>query len=471
MADARSPSRNRRFGEKQMGRKFVVFVGDCSQAGEVIANKPITPLWVLVGFVDTLLRSYGQVVFCNNPVTGLLIMIALFISGPFAALVGLVAATIAIFTAWLLDQSPNAVRGGVFSYNAVLVGQLTAVLFPEMTIVDWIFMVFGAIFSVYFTSSFAALFGSISKHPMPALTVPFVAAQVLVCLSAASPGALYLKTPLPNLSGNIPGSALSNNSLLGGDSSTNTSVQQALVAATDLASTTNDLPDSIVFNNGDGIVAMNASMNSIPNPTTVNIETLDWGEVFTGVLKSIGQAYGQEHLPGSLLMYLGVVISSPTTALMCLFGSTVSTLVGAVLCPGPAESLYAGVWGYNGLLTAAALGGFALVLTPQSAALALMGALLTAVVHFALLASFLRAGVPLLTLPFNLAALLLLCATARGGGSLVRPPALTYPEKHRRDWAAARHSKRSRNLSSPSDLSSPDDEVDKKEQFRKLEII
>ncbi|GLH07196.1 Urea transporter, putative [Gryllus bimaculatus] len=372
-------------------------------------------------------------------------MIALFISGPFAALVGFVAATIAIFTAWLLDQSPNAVRAGVFSYNAVLVGQLTAVLFPEMTIVDWIFMVFGTIFSVYFTSSFAALFGSISKHPMPALTAPFVAAQVLVCLSAASPGALYLKTPLPN---HIPGSALSNNSLLGGDSSTNTSVQQALVAATDLAFATNDLPASIVFNSGEGIVAMNASMNSIPNPTTVNIETLDWGE-----------AYGQDHLPGSLLMYLGVVISSPTTALMCLFGSTVSTLVGAVLCPGPAESLYAGVWGYNGLLTAAALGGFALVLTPQSAALALMGALLTA------------AGVPLLTLPFNLAALLLLCATARGGGSLVRPPALTYPEKHRRDWAAARHSKRSRNLSSPSDLSSPDDEVDKKEQFRKLEII
>src|SRR5258708_19642894 len=77
---------------------------------------------VVVGFVDTLLRGTGQVMFQNNPITGLLFLIGIFYNSyqfGIAAVIGLLASTI---TAMLLGADRNLIRAGLFGFNGVLTG-------------------------------------------------------------------------------------------------------------------------------------------------------------------------------------------------------------------------------------------------------------------------------------------------------------------------------------------------------------
>src|SRR6266700_3050856 len=77
---------------------------------------------VAVGFVDTLLRGTGPVMFQNNPITGLLFLIGIFYNSyqfGIAAVIGLLASTI---TAMLLGADRNLIRAGLFGFNGVLVG-------------------------------------------------------------------------------------------------------------------------------------------------------------------------------------------------------------------------------------------------------------------------------------------------------------------------------------------------------------
>src|SRR5436853_6799991 len=77
---------------------------------------------VAVGFVDTLLRGTGQVMFQNNPITGLLFLIGIFFNSyqlGIAGIIGLLASTIA---AMLLGADRNLIRAGLFGYNGILTG-------------------------------------------------------------------------------------------------------------------------------------------------------------------------------------------------------------------------------------------------------------------------------------------------------------------------------------------------------------
>nr|CAD7579420.1 unnamed protein product [Timema californicum] len=68
--------RNRRFGNKNTGT-WLSYVGDCHQLTEFLSKKRFDSLWGPIKFLDALLRGYGQVVFANNPVSGLLIAVVL----------------------------------------------------------------------------------------------------------------------------------------------------------------------------------------------------------------------------------------------------------------------------------------------------------------------------------------------------------------------------------------------------------
>ena len=65
---------------------------------------------VVVGFVDTLLRGCGQVMFQNNPVTGLLFLIGIFINSPLLGLAGLIGLIVSTVTAMLLRVERTLVR-------------------------------------------------------------------------------------------------------------------------------------------------------------------------------------------------------------------------------------------------------------------------------------------------------------------------------------------------------------------------
>ena len=75
-----------------------------------------------VGVIDTLLRGVGQVMLQNNPITGLLFLVGIFLNSyedGLTALLGLVVATVA---AYLLGADRTLISNGLFGFNGVLTG-------------------------------------------------------------------------------------------------------------------------------------------------------------------------------------------------------------------------------------------------------------------------------------------------------------------------------------------------------------
>ncbi|XP_063216756.1 urea transporter 2-like [Bacillus rossius redtenbacheri] len=174
------------------------YFGDFRAGSDFLDSKPARSLWALPMFLDSVCRAFGQVVFANNPVSGLVVVAALLVADPRAAAAGLFAASVATAGACLLGQPGGSVRAGLTSYSAVLVGTVTASLAGPDSIghhVLWPALFVGAVLSVYVTAGLANALGSL-RPALPCLTLPFnaVAWLLLACLQArgAAPPPLAL---------------------------------------------------------------------------------------------------------------------------------------------------------------------------------------------------------------------------------------------------------------------------------------
>jgi urea transporter len=67
-------------------------------------------------------RAFGQVVFCNNPVTGAVVFLAMCIQHPLAAVCALFSVTVTNLTVIYLQMDTLLQRKGLYGYNSVLVG-------------------------------------------------------------------------------------------------------------------------------------------------------------------------------------------------------------------------------------------------------------------------------------------------------------------------------------------------------------
>jgi urea transporter len=139
-----------------------------------------------VGVVDILLRGVGQVMFQNNPLTGLLFLVGIFVNSlkfGGAALLGLAGSTLA---AYLLGADRGLIRNGLFGFNGVLVG-IGLAFFLEFDFLLAVYIVLGAVVS---TIVMMALINLLTPWDMPALTAPFVLTTWLFLWPKASFGAL-----------------------------------------------------------------------------------------------------------------------------------------------------------------------------------------------------------------------------------------------------------------------------------------
>lgn len=73
-------------------------------------------------FLNATLRGVGQVIFVNNPVSGLLILVAMFIQSPWLGLMSLVGTAAATLTAMAMRLAPPKIQNGIFGLNGLLVG-------------------------------------------------------------------------------------------------------------------------------------------------------------------------------------------------------------------------------------------------------------------------------------------------------------------------------------------------------------
>ena len=120
--------------------------------------------------------NFFQVVFANNPISGLFILIACFIPDFRVGLATTLAGIIATLAEMLLQMQPwTAMRAGLTPLNAILVGSVISSLYPtiynaEMDAKMWIFICIGSFISIFICGGFA---NTIGKANIPYMTFPF----------------------------------------------------------------------------------------------------------------------------------------------------------------------------------------------------------------------------------------------------------------------------------------------------------
>jgi urea transporter len=106
-------------------------------------------------FVDINLRGIGQVLFQDNPLSGLLFFIAIgwgsyAADAPQVAIGGLLALIVATLTALWLRVDAAALHAGLYGFNAFLVG-IALTTFLALSPLLWVYVVLGGAVSVVAT--------------------------------------------------------------------------------------------------------------------------------------------------------------------------------------------------------------------------------------------------------------------------------------------------------------------------------
>ena len=136
------------------------------------------------GFTDAVLRGLGQVVFQNNPLTGLLILLAISVNSFVYAGAALFGAVVGTYVAMLLRIDNKLVRDGLFGFN----GALTAIAMvaytsservhgdlPSLSMILYIALAVG--FSTILARAFAFV---IRNDRVPGLNLPYCVATLML---------------------------------------------------------------------------------------------------------------------------------------------------------------------------------------------------------------------------------------------------------------------------------------------------
>jgi urea transporter len=132
--------------------------------------------------IDTLLRGTGQVMFQNNPLTGLIFLAGIFVNSRISALFALLGWALGALTAWTVGASGIAVFHGLYGFNSVLCGIALGGLFFVLT---WRSAICALVAAIIAALVFAAISVFLAPIGMPALTAPFVLVAWIFLLAKA----------------------------------------------------------------------------------------------------------------------------------------------------------------------------------------------------------------------------------------------------------------------------------------------
>ena len=135
----------------------------------------------LLAFVDSCLRGVGQVCFMNNPVTGLAILVAMFIAEAWLGFAGALGVVVSTLTAIVIGMDRGAIRAGLFGFNGVLVGAgLSLFLQPDWDALVMVWIVVAAAFSTILHAALASIFIGVFKVPPFTLAFNFMTLIFLI---------------------------------------------------------------------------------------------------------------------------------------------------------------------------------------------------------------------------------------------------------------------------------------------------
>ncbi|WP_211267817.1 urea transporter [Paenibacillus antarcticus] len=115
------------------------------------------------------LKGISQVILIDNPITGLIILVAIMISDISLGIVALLSAMIGTWIGYIGGKDKAAVNQGIFGYNSVLAGiALFLFLGGEL---QWVIALVGAAVVTLIT---AAMMYVLSSTVVPVLTLPYI---------------------------------------------------------------------------------------------------------------------------------------------------------------------------------------------------------------------------------------------------------------------------------------------------------
>jgi len=357
------------------------YLGDCSVVDQYLLDKPIYSKWFLAHYLNVLLRAIGQPAFVNNPICGLLILIATFIPDWKVGIGMFVGGSIATICELVLKLQPwDLMRNGVAAFNGVLVGTVISCLYPAvyhvpMDLKMWIFICIGSVASVFICAAFGNTLG---KANIPYLALPFNLIAVCTFLTIQ---------PLQ-------------------DDNSSLNIKNL-----------NDLNSTDVLHN------------------TTNSEAINWCGVGRGILVSMGQVYAINDVKASSLMNLAVFLASPLLFFMSTLGAVLGSFAGVLLLPeGEVGEVYDGLWGYNAVIATASITCVFFAFNTMSFLLGMANLSANVCAQYALRATITKkVNVPVFTLPMTLVTLVLINVTDERG-RLYRVEDMSYPEKQSYQW-------------------------------------
>jgi urea transporter len=293
----------------------------------------------LLRFVDVNLRSVGQVMFQDNPLSGALFLIGIgwasYVAGaPEIVIGGIVAVIVATIAAQWLHVDHTSQAAGLYGYNAVLVG-LAVMTFLGPGPLRFVYVVLGAAVSVVVMLGTAY---AVKPLGVSALTFPFVITTWLLLLAAhAFAGFASVLQPTGNIG-----------------------VIQPVVAG-----------------------------------------ALAPADFVQGVLQSISQVFLKGDGLAALFLLAGLAVNSIPAALFALGGAILAVLT-AHLFGAESDLITGGLLGFSPVLTAIALGTVFAHPSLRVAAYAAVGVVFTVVAQAAMNVALSPLAIPALTAPFVL---------------------------------------------------------------------
>jgi urea transporter len=295
-----------------------------------------------VGVVDALLRGVGQVMFQNNPLTGAIFLVGILVNSPRLAGAGLLGLAASTLAAYLLGADRALIANGLFGFNGILVG-IGLAFFLEFDLLLAVYIVLGAAVS---TVVLVALANLLSTWDMPALTAPFVLTAWLLLFAVYQLGFLQ-------------------------------PTELIAPAAPDPEAAVQTELRELATGSG-GVTAENLAH---------------------GLFRGVGEVMFQDNLLTGLIFLAGIAVNSRVSAAFALLGSAAGLLTALAL-GGDGFTAYHGLYGFNAVLCAIALGGVFFVLSWRSAVYALVAAVLSVPAFAAFVVLLSPYGMPALTAPF-----------------------------------------------------------------------
>ncbi|KAM5220913.1 urea transporter 2 isoform 2-T5 [Hipposideros larvatus] len=182
---------------KRISKALSYITGEMKECGEGIKDK--SPVFQ---FLDWVLRGMSQVMFVNNPLSGILIVFGLFIQNPWWAISGCLGTIVSTLAALILSQDRSTIAAGLHGYNGVLVGLLMAV-FSDKGDYYWWLLLPVIVMSMSCPILSSALGTIFSKWDLPVFTLPF---NIIVTLYLAATGHynLFFPTTLLQPASSVP---------------------------------------------------------------------------------------------------------------------------------------------------------------------------------------------------------------------------------------------------------------------------